>query len=75
MYCNCKGHCTTPDFNKKYKTRRIHRDSFKLGYFRCRQCEYYVKGMSYCACCGTRLAIAPRNARSKRKLNAEVVRY
>ena len=44
-------------------------------FFRCRKCEYYIKDFTYCPCCGTRLAIAPRNAKSKRELLKDIVRY
>lgn len=74
-YCNCKDKCKLSCFKDEYTTTRKNRNAFKDGFFRCRVCEYYIKGVNYCPCCGVRLAIAPRNARSKRLLKSEVVRY
>ena len=62
-------------FKKEYKTTKIHRNAFRNGFFRCRKCEYYIKDLKYCPCCGTRLAIGPRNAKSKRLLKKDIVRW
>jgi hypothetical protein len=63
----CKGYCD--NFDDKYDIRRADRDSFKLGYKRCRQCSYYIRGLeSRCPCCQSKLAIKARNATSKRLL-------
>ena len=75
MHCICKYLCQREQFKKEFNTTRVNRDSFKLGYSRCRKCEYYIKGFTYCPCCATRLAIAPRNAKSKRILNENIGRY
>lgn len=75
MYCKCKGICKTAKFINEYKTTTKNKNSFKLGYFRCRRCEYYIKGFNNCPCCGTKLAQVPRNAKSKRLLNIDVGRY
>ena len=75
LHCICKHHCQTEQFKKEFDITKLHRNAFRNGYFRCRKCEYYIKGFNYCPCCGTRLARAPRNARSKRKLNVDIVRY
>jgi rubrerythrin len=75
LFCICKHHCQTEQFKKEFDITKLHRNAFRNGYFRCRKCEYYIKGFNYCPCCGTRLARAPRNARSKRKLNVDIVRY
>lgn len=74
-YCTCKGTCKLPKFKSEYKTTRINRNAFRKGFFRCSECEYYIKELNYCPCCGLRLKKSPRNARSKRLLNNEVVRY
>ena len=75
MRCICKNHCTSADFKKNHVTTKIHKNAFRLGFFRCRKCEYYIKDNHYCPCCGTRLATSPRNAKSKRELKKEIVRY
>lgn len=75
MHCICKDTCNTVNFKKNYITTRIHKNAFRLGFFRCRKCEYYIKGVNYCPCCGTRLATSPRNAKSKREYKKELARY
>jgi rRNA maturation endonuclease Nob1 len=75
MHCICKNMCQREEFKTEYKTTRVHKDAFRLGYSRCRKCEYYIKEFTYCPCCGTRLAIGPRNAKSKRILKSEIGRY
>ena len=76
MHCVCKNRCTTFDFKKKYETTTKHKDAFRLGFYRCRKCEYYIKGtVNYCPCCDTRLATSPRNAKCKRMLKKELGRY
>jgi rRNA maturation endonuclease Nob1 len=67
--------CESDKFKTEFDTTRIHKNAFRLGYSRCRKCEYYIKDFTYCPCCGTRLAIAPRNAKSKRALNQDIGRY
>ena len=64
----CKGICKSEQF-KKLDTRRSHRDSYRLGYSRCRRCSYYIKGERFCPCCKTILSIKPRNVKHKRLLN------
>lgn len=75
LHCICKNICVSDAFKKEYKTTKIHRNAFRNGFFRCRKCEYYIKDLKYCPCCGTRLAIGPRNAKSKRLLKKDIVRY
>lgn len=75
MQCICKGLCEQKDFKKKFTVTKKHSNAFTLGFFRCRKCEYYIKGFTYCPCCGTRLAIGPRNAKSKRLLKSGIGRY
>ena len=75
LHCICKYTCQTAEFKKTHVTTKIHRNAFRNGFFRCRKCEYYIKDNHYCPCCGTRLATSPRNAKSKRELNKEIVRY
>ena len=75
MHCICKNICQTDEFKKNNTITKIHRNAFRNGFFRCRKCEYYIKDFTYCPCCGTRLAIAPRNAKSKRELLKDIVRY
>ena len=75
MHCICKYTCQTAEFKKAYTITKIHRNAFRNGFHRCRKCEYYIKDFTYCPCCGTRLAIAPRNAKSKRELLKDIVRY
>jgi len=75
MHCICKNHCTSADFKKNHVTTKIHKNAFRLGFFRCRKCEVYVKGVNYCPCCGTRLATSPRNAKCKRALKQDIGRY
>ncbi len=73
-YC-CKGSCILLEFKAEHIMTRVNRNAFKNGFKRCRLCEYYIKDINYCPCCGARLAIGPRNAKSKRILKAGVVRY
>ena len=75
MQGQCKGYCGTPKFKEEYVTTRILRNAFRNGYFRCRQCEYFIKGLTKCPCCGIRLATGPRNAKFKRLLKMDVGRY
>lgn len=55
-----------------YNTRLTHRNAYALGYSRCRRCEFYIKGETYCPCCTTILSTKPRNAKSKRILNEKL---
>ena len=75
LHCICKNMCQTDKFKKEYDMTKAHKNAFRSGYSRCRKCEYYIKGLTYCPCCGTRLAIAPRNAKAKRVLNEGISRY
>lgn len=75
MHCICKNTCATVEFLKNYVTTKKHKDAFNNGFFRCRKCEIYIKGVNYCPCCGTRLATAPRNAKCKRQFKKNVGRY
>ena len=72
----CIGLCDQKSFEDVNDIRRVDRNSFRLGYFRCRPCDFYIRTEGVrCPCCESRLARSPRNARSKRAHNAEVVRY
>jgi len=72
---NCKGKCGLSSFRDEYDTTKIDRNAFRLGYKRCRKCQYYIKYEGvWCPCCGEKLAIRPRNAKSKRLYNKDVVR-
>mgnify|MGYP000055054954 FL=1 len=75
MHCICKNMCQREEFKKEFDITRVHKNAFRSGYYRCRKCEYYIKDFTYCPCCGTRLAIAPRNAKCKRALNQDIGRY
>ena len=75
MFCVCKNICQSDKFKTEFKTTRINRNAFRLGFSRCRKCEYYIKDFTYCPCCGIRLAIGPRNAKSKRILKEGIGRY
>ena len=75
MYCSCKRHCKTKDFKQKYSTIIKNIGSFKAGYFKCRECVFYIKEFSYCPCCGSRLSTGPRNAKCKRLLKMDIGRY
>jgi len=68
----CIGYCHTDECKEKFDIRYTHRNSFQLGYYSCRQCEVYYKGLTKCQCCGGRLSIKPRNATSKRLLNEKL---
>jgi hypothetical protein len=71
----CKGTCKLDDFKDEYEITNINRNAFRKGFYRCRSCEYFIKGINHCPCCGVKLARGARNARSKRLLKAGVVRY
>lgn len=76
MHCICKGLCERQDFKQDNDVTKKCHNSFKLGYKRCRKCAYFIKTEgAYCPCCQTRLAIGPRNAKSKRLHTADVGRY
>ena len=75
LHCICKNMCQREEFKKEFDITRVHKNAFRSGYYRCRKCEYYIKDFTYCPCCGTRLAIAPRNAKCKRALNQDIGRY
>ncbi len=64
----CKGVCKSEKF-KEYDLRYTHRNTYLLGYSRCRRCEFYIKGLIYCPCCSSILSIKPKNAYSKRLMN------
>jgi hypothetical protein len=69
----CNSRCSLDDFLNTYETRIADRDSFKLGYKRCRKCEIYIKYDGHrCPCCQNRLASGPKNAKSKRLLNESI---
>lgn len=75
---NCSGACENSYLIKKHDVRFSHRNSWSEGYFRCRNCEIYIKdGSSKCFCCNRRLAIRPRNAKYKKILQEKqgVKRY
>jgi len=69
---NCVGYCHIDECKEKFDVRYSHRNAFQLGYSVCRQCEFYIKGMSFCPCCGGRLSVKPRNSTSKRLLNEKL---
>ena len=72
----CKGVCNEDKFDNIYDIRRTDRDSFKLGYKRCRKCAYYIKGPeTRCPCCNSKLAVISRNSTSKRLLRLSAGRY
>ena len=75
MHCTCKYTCQTVEFKKAYTITKKNKNAYRNVFFRCRKCEYYIKDFTYCPCCGTRLAIAPRNAKCKRELLKDIVRY
>jgi hypothetical protein len=75
LHRTCKFVCQTPKFKQEYTTTTKNKNAYRNGFFRCRKCEYYIKDFTYCPCCGTKLAIAPRNAKSKRELTKDIVRY
>lgn len=66
---SCQGLCQDSRYMKKHDVRHSDKDSWYMGYFRCRHCEIYIKdGTTYCFCCSRRLAIRPRCAKSRRML-------
>jgi len=75
MNGSCKGHCNLASFNEDYDTTRKNKNAWKSGYRRCRTCEYFIKGLNKCPCCGLRLATGPRNAKYKRLLKMDIGRY
>jgi lipopolysaccharide biosynthesis regulator YciM len=75
MYCICKEICQTAKFKKEHITTKRNKDAYRNGFFRCRECKYYIKDFTYCPCCRTRLSIAPRNAKCKREYYKDLVRY
>jgi hypothetical protein len=75
LHCICKNVCQTDEFKKNHTITKKNKNAYRDGFFRCRKCEYYIKDFTYCPCCGTRLAIAPRNAKSKRAYYKDLGRY
>lgn len=75
---DCSNHCHDPRQMKLHDVRLSHRNSWNLGYWRCRNCEVYIKdGKPTCFCCSRRMAIRPRNAKSRRMLvdSLDIKRY
>jgi uncharacterized paraquat-inducible protein A len=65
----CTGLCIGFHTNDYYDTRKTDRNSFLLGYKRCKECEYYIKDPTiHCPCCHNKLAIRPKNNKRKRIL-------
>ena len=66
MRSTCKGKCNDMP---EYETRAGNRGSFRLGYKRCRECEYFIlyDGVR-CPCCNGLLKSKPSNNTSRRKL-------
>jgi len=69
MNCRCKGSCRLDQFKETYDTRVMNGYSYRLGYGRCSECEYYIKEVNYCPCCGDNLRYKPRNNKSRRLYN------
>ena len=66
MRSTCKGKC---DNLSDYDTRSGNKGSFRLGYKRCKKCEYFIlcDGIR-CPCCNGLLKSKPSNNTSRRKL-------
>ena len=70
----CKSQCSTPDFLMEYDVRISNRDSYIMGYYRCRSCNIYIKcDSNRCPCCNTLMAVKARNNIHRQKI--EVFRY
>lgn len=74
----CKGTCKEGGL-VGYEIRLTHRNSYALGWLRCRRCEFYIKnvpksdkGYFLCPCCQCILSNKPRNAKHKRILNDKI---
>jgi lipopolysaccharide biosynthesis regulator YciM len=66
MRSNCKGKCHTMT---KIETRKGVRGSFRLGFKRCSECEYFFKVEgNRCPCCNSMMKTKPRNNTARRKL-------
>ena len=72
MNCRCKGSCKIPQFKETYNIRKGNPHSYRLGYGRCNECEYYIKGVNYCPCCGDNLKRKPRNNKARQLYNQSV---
>jgi len=66
MNSMCKGKCNDMS---EHVTRSSNRGSFRLGYKRCRECEYFILCDDVrCPCCNGLLKSKPSNNKSRRKL-------
>jgi|21_taG_2_1085346.scaffolds.fasta_scaffold75866_2 hypothetical protein len=66
MNSKCKGTC---DKITEYETRNGVRGSYKMGFKRCRECEYFIMIDSIrCPCCNGILKARPRNNTCRRNL-------
>ena len=64
----CHGNCDVIDFKEKYNTRKSHKNSYRLGYKRCRICDMYIKhNDNRCPCCRSLLATNPKNNKTRRE--------
>lgn len=72
MNCRCKGSCKMNDFKEKYDTRIGNPQSYRLGYRRCSECEYYIMDKIKCPCCGDNLKRKPRNNKARQLYNQSV---
>ena len=69
MNCRCKGLCKMTQF-KVTNEIKMGGESYRLGYRRCGQCEYYIKTVAnHCSCCGEILKRKPRNNKSRQLYN------
>lgn len=57
------------EFKEIHDIRLGNPNSYRLGYRRCTECEYYIKGETHCPCCRDYLRTKPRNNISKRLYN------
>ena len=74
MNCRCKGVCKMSQF-KVDNDIKMGGGSYRLGYRRCSECEYYIKTIdNRCQCCGDNLKRKPRNNKSRR-LYREAMEY
>lgn len=65
------------ELDSKFDVRYSNKDSFKMGYGRCRECGIFIKEFTWCPCCSSRISFRPKNNIAKRKFNEarNIVRY
>ena len=69
MNCRCKGTCKMNEF-KVANDIKMGGKSYRLGYRRCSQCEYYIKTTeNKCTCCHDILKRKPRNNKARQLYN------